>query len=290
MTGALAARLPGDRLHLQHGPIDLVISADRNSREAAFAAAAHRFRTVLEELVSELPHLRRAVPSHAPKGSIARRMHRAVTPHAAAVVTPMAAVAGAVADEILAAMRVVPGLTRAIVNNGGDIAFHLAPGERATAQIAGIDLADLGQVHLEAADPIRGLATSGQGGRSLSLGIADSVTALAGTAAEADVAATLIANAVDSPGHPRIRRAPACHLDPDSDLGERLVVTAVGALSAADVAEALTRGLAVASGMRKAGLIAGAALALQGQSRTTLPDLASRHSAIAQDQTTGGGP
>jgi uncharacterized protein len=67
--------------------------------------------------------------------------------------------------------------------------------------------------------PVRGIATSGRHGRSLSLGIADSVTVLAATAAAADAAATLIANAVDLPGHAAVRRAPACSLDPDSDLG-----------------------------------------------------------------------
>lgn len=290
MTGPVAARLPGHRLHLQHGPIDLVIRADGPGREASYAAAASRFQTILQELVDELPHLRRPVPSPEPKGATARRMHRVVSRHAASFVTPMAAVAGAVADEILAAMTAVPGLVRAFVNNGGDIAFYLAPGEAATARIAGLDLADLGDVHLDAADPVRGLATSGHGGRSLSLGIADSVTVLARTAAEADVAATLIANAVDLPGHPRIRRTEARHLDPDSDLGARLVVTAVGALSPADVSEALGPGLETACAMREAGLIAGAALALQGQTRVTMPDRGNAITEIAEDRNTGGGP
>ena len=49
---------------------------------------------------------------------------------------------------------------------------------------------------------MRGIATSGWRGRSFSLGIADAVTVLAATAAEADAAATMIANAVDLPGHP----------------------------------------------------------------------------------------
>ena len=51
---------------------------------------------------------------------------------------------------------------------------------------------------------MRGIATSGWRGRSFSLGIADAVTVLAATAAEADAAATVIANAVDLPGHPAI--------------------------------------------------------------------------------------
>ena len=90
--------------------------------------------------------------------------------------------------------------------------------------------ADAGRVAIEAADQVRGIATSGRHGRSLSFGIANSVTVLAKSAAMADTAATLIANAVDLPGHPAVERRPASSLRDDSDLGERLVVTGVGDL------------------------------------------------------------
>ena len=77
-------------------------------------------------------------------------------------------------------------------------------------------------------DPVRGIATSGWRGRSFSLGIADAVTVLAATAAKADAAATIIANAVDLPNHAAITRVPAREIAPDNDLGERLVTRAVG--------------------------------------------------------------
>ena len=73
-----------------------------------------------------------------------------------------------------------------------------------------------------------GVATSGRHGRSFSLGIADAVTVLARTASQADAAATIIANAVDLPGHPAVRRMPANELQPDSDLGARPVTRDVG--------------------------------------------------------------
>ena len=127
--GAVARLLPdGERLHLQHGPIDLIIGAD-GARDMAFAAARVRFETILGELVAELPLLRRAV-GDVPAGVVARRMVAAVRPHAAVFVTPMAAVAGAVAEEVLAAMVAAAPLTRAYVNNGGDIAFYLSAGAR----------------------------------------------------------------------------------------------------------------------------------------------------------------
>lgn len=266
MAGPVAALLEGGaRLHLQHGPIDLIIGAD-GDRDRAFRAAANRFETVLSELVEELPLLRSTAPIPA-RGQVARMMQRAVAPHRG-FVTPMAAVAGAVAQTVLAAMVEAADLSQAYINNGGDIALHLVGDAHFTIALAGLDGHSLGQVRIDAKDPIRGVATSGRGGRSLSLGIADSVTVLAPTAAMADVAATLIGNAVDLPGHPDIARAPACDLQPDSDLGQRLAVTAVSQLTDAEARTALNRGAAVTTDMRQKGLVSGAALFLHGQSVT----------------------
>lgn len=273
MTGAVAALLDGgNRLHLQHGPIDLIIGADARVPEArnrAFAAAAARFDGLLEELVAELPVLRAQVTPGLPalQGPVARRMQAAVRPHADVFITCMAAVAGAVADEILAAMTAAVPLSRAFVNNGGDIAIHLGEGTRFTSAMAGLDGRDLGRIAVSAGDGIGGIASSGAGGRSFSLGIADSVTVLARSAAEADAAATLIANAVDLPTHPGIRRQPARDLQPDSDLGARLVVTGVPDLTAAEVAQALDAGVARAAELLARGRIAAAALFLQGGQR-----------------------
>jgi ApbE superfamily uncharacterized protein (UPF0280 family) len=161
------------------------------------------------------------------------------------------------------------------VNNGGDIALHLAGAARFDIGLAGLDGAGLGQVAITANSPVRGVATSGAGGRSLSPGIADSVTVLATDAAAADVAATLIAGSVDLPGHPAIRRTPACDVQDDSDLGHRPVVRAVGALTPDEVARALDRGVAVARGMRQRKLVIGAALMLRGQAQV-VGDIAPR--------------
>ncbi len=264
MSGAQAAMLPDGRLHLQHGPIDLILGADGPGRTAALARAARRFETVLDELVAELPRLRRP-DGPAPRGPVARRMAAAVAPFDV-FVTPMAAVAGAVADEILAVLHDGPGLTRAYVNNGGDVALWLKPGETMRAAIAG---PAGGRVTLRAADGIGGVATSGWRGRSHSLGIADSVTALAESAAQADAAATLIANAVDLPGHPAITRLPACALSPDSDLGERLVTRDVGQLTEAEIADALARGADFAEAAHSRGLVRAALLALGPMQRIT---------------------
>lgn len=265
---ALAARLADGRLHLQHGPIDLVIEAFGAAEEVecAYGQAVDRFGDILPTLVRELPALRRPVGDACPvvQGPVARRMAVAVWPHRAMFITPMAAVAGAVADEMLQALVAGRTLDKAYVNDGGDIAVHLAPGHELRAGIfaAALD----GVARLTHDRPVRGIATSGRGGRSFSLGIADSATVLATTAAAADAAATLVANAVDL-DHPAIERRPARDLDPDSDLGDLPVTVAVGPLSDDAIAEALDRGAAEARRLRLRGLIEGAALSLRGQWR-----------------------
>jgi uncharacterized protein len=262
----------GRRLHLQDGPIDLIVEAwgTETNIHAAYDAAACRFTGLLDELCDELPMLRQAAdPAQCPlQGAVARRMYEAVAPFAAdCFITPMAAVAGAVAEEILGAMVAAARLARAYVNNGGDIALHLADGEQFN-----LGLMDRPDRHglmrtaiIRSGDPTRGTATSGRHGRSFSLGIADAATVLARTAAQADAAATIIANAVDLPDHPGIIRIPAQDLQPDSDLGARLVTRDVGGLSRGEIVDALDAGVASARKLLARGLIDGAALRLCGE-------------------------
>ena len=282
--GAVAGLLDDGRLHLQHGPIDLIIEAFGTDHEVkrSYQRAWSRFETVLTELVAELPALRSPLPrDNEPglEGPVARAMGAAVRPFSNVFITPMAAVAGAVADEILAAMTSGKRLRKAYVNNGGDIAIHLG-----TDQVFDIGLVGsaaeperVGTVRLHREMTVGGCATSGRGGRSQSRGIADAATVLAATAAQADAAATLLANAVDLPGHPGILREPARASHPDSDLGDFLVTLEVGQLSAAEIEAALDRGASLADHMFRRGLISAAVLCLRGEVRvcqeSLLPDL-----------------
>jgi ApbE superfamily uncharacterized protein (UPF0280 family) len=265
----------GRRLHLQDGPIDLIVEAEGSAIDirAAYQAAAQRFTGLLDELCEELTELRAAAHPRqcALQGVVARRMHQAVAPFAADhFITPMAAVAGSVAEEILGAMLGAARLQRAYVNNGGDIALHLADGKQFSIGL--MDRPDqhgvLRTLDIDADDSARGIATSGRHGRSFSLGIADAVTVLARTAAQADAAATIIANAVDLPGHPAIVRCPANMLQPDSDLGARLVTRDVGELSDHEIEDALEAGASCACSLLLSGLIEGATLRLMGRTAT----------------------
>jgi ApbE superfamily uncharacterized protein (UPF0280 family) len=332
------AILPDGRRHFHDGPIDLIIEASGEAMAVAVAydAAAERFATILDELCLELPRLR-ATAGAPPEGVVARRMTDAVALFAGErFLTPMAAVAGAVAEEVLGAMVEAAPLDRAYVNNGGDIALHLSSktgcdrpsavpvGEGKGGGRFGLDVALreaplsrlpptpalphkgggsarrrrlstigvhdhgasftigliarpdqpalFGKARITARDAARGVATSGWRGRSFSRGVADAVTVIARTASLADAAATLIANAVDVPDHPAITRAPARSRDPQSDLGDRLVTLDVGPLSIDEIRTALDRGVAEARHWLGRGLIAAAALSLDGRIRLVAAD------------------
>jgi len=269
MSRMEARMLPdGRRLHLHDGPIDLIIAAE-GEREEAFAAAQSRFATVLDELAAELPLLRQPVGLE-PRGPTACRMWRAARRLAdLGFITPMAAVAGSVAEEVLDAMTAAATLSRAFVNNGGDIALHLAPGT--SYDVGLVNRPDRPSLFASAriadAHCVRGIATSGWRGRSFSLGIADAVTVLAERASIADAAATVIANAVDLPGHPAVMRVPAQAIQPENDLGERPVTRAVGALAPNEIVAALDAGVALAQRLVGEGRITAAALHLAGETR-----------------------
>ena len=274
MTGAaVAAFLSDGRLHLQHGPIDLIIEANGDAKDISIAydAMAKRFETVLDELVPELATLRKEVSSaDNAKSSIARRMIVAALKFNDEFVTPMAAVAGSVADEIVEIGWNVISLSKLYINNGGDIAFRISPGHELTVGVAKsvTSSALLGRLHFSANSNVRGVATSGFGGRSRTFGIADAVTVVSSCAADADVAATLIANHVSLGSHPQVSAVAANLIDESSDLGGRLVTTAVGVLTNYEIKSALDKGEHRANELFAKQLISGAFLALRGSVRS----------------------
>ncbi len=265
------------RLHLQEGPINLILDVDafKDIRENLFFSAEKRLSTVLRELVLELDLLKLPWKIHSPvpKGGIAKRMFYAVS-DLDVFVTPMAAVAGAVADEILDVMRktvensdyYLDNVKRMYVNNGGDLSFWLKNGSSfSVGVIDNIEAPELNtKVSLHHESPVRGIATSGWRGRSQSLGIADAVTVLAKSAVEADVAATLIANDVNIE-YPGIEKRPASELKDDSDLGSMPVTIGVPELPDFMISEALNKGVKTARKFINMGIIETAYLSLQKQ-------------------------
>ena len=278
---AQRAQLLDGRWHFQHGPMDIIIGAtgDTFLLDEIHEQAWQRFKGILQELVQELSLLRCPVHGACPVyGPIARRMWLACKPHQGSVITPMAAVAGSVAQELLQIYQ-IPGVKRAWINNGGDMAIYLTTNESVRVGLyANLEKLNAEQLqngievdgHFEICSDsdVRGVATSGWRGRSFSLGIADSVTVLAPTAAQADAAATVIANAVNLDDQ-RIIRRPAHEIKDDSDLGARLVTVNVPPLTPRMVQQALAAGLACALTLRAQGLICSAVLVCQNQYMAT---------------------
>ena len=162
---------------------------------------------------------------------LAQRMVTSVKTIGDGDLTPMAAVAGTIADAA-ADWLFEQGLTKVIVDNGGDIAIRLARGERATVGVRP-NVGSRFISHVISLDSNRsawGVTTSGMGGRSFTRGIASAVTVLADNASVADAAATAVANScfVEDKG---VLQLAAEKIDPNSDLTGTLITTEVGPLS-----------------------------------------------------------
>jgi ApbE superfamily uncharacterized protein (UPF0280 family) len=178
--------------------------------------------------------------------------------------TPMAAVAGTLADGV-ADWLVERGMTRVIVDNGGDLAIRLAPGETVSVGVR-TDIHRPEVTHILELDDRSsswGVTTSGLGGRSFTRGIASAVTAVAHRANYADAAATAIANACWVPD-PAIRQVPARLLDPDSDIPQLPVTVGVGALSPGAFARAVARAVDKSDALTHCGVVLGSLVAAGG--------------------------
>lgn len=217
--------------------------------------------TYKETVTRNIPEVR-TDPAHP---GVVNRMIESVRSMDDSTMTPLAAVAGTVADEVADYILELAPVSKVMVNNGGDIAVRLQEGIEARIGVQE-DLSRSEITHLltlQGSHQIGGIATSGMGGRSFTRGIASAVTVAASNASTADAAATLIANAVDV-SSPNIKRVMSEEIYPDTDIPGRLVTASVGALSGEEVRRALTEGMESAERLRKRGLIKGALLALKG--------------------------
>ncbi len=229
-----------NRLFLQHGPTNIVIEALGIDKNLAYLNAKNYFETLLEELVLDLTLLKKEVVLNRKfNNKISQSMQDATERFIPSFITPMAAVAGSIADNILKVLIDDTHLEKAYVNNGGDISFYLNENQTMKGSLAAVPNMITEIKHKNSS---RGIATSGWRGKSFSRGIADSVTVLANNAAIADAAATMIGNAVDIYNHPNIKKKPANNIYEDSDLNNLLVTVEVGKLTKIEIKKALKNG------------------------------------------------
>ena len=249
-----------NRLFLNHGPIDIVLEAFGKDKPLAYEKAKDYFSTLLNDLVLDMDLLKKEVVPHRNfNNKISQSMQNATEKFYPEFITPMAAVAGSVADNILNVLVKDTKLEKAYVNNGGDVSFYLTENQTVKSSLASIPniIAEI-----DYKDKSRGIATSGWRGRSFSLGIADSVTVLADNAAMADAAATMIANSLNIKNHPLIIKKPAEEIYEDSDLKNLMVTVEVGDLKQSEIEDALRNGNEVGKKYLENGLINSALIEL----------------------------
>jgi len=261
-------------MFLEIGPVSVVIQGEKDGRRYEFEKEplARKINDILKEIADFLPILRQKAykiknTKHVPE--VPRRMIEAVRAVDEVSLTPMAAVAGAVADSVKKFLK-DEGPDLISVNNGGDISIFNGTGRRFNIQIGDISTGRslpciLSVERLED----YGIATSGFGGRSLTLGVADVVTVIAETGAMADAAATHICNCTSIVSDNVVRRK-ASEVDPLTDIPDDYVTTIIGQLNEDAITIALENGLTIAYNMIKYRNIYDAVIVLQGHTVTTI--------------------
>lgn len=252
-----------ERFFLNYGPMQILLQAEfshANGEKTLLFAAEYakeqlRMLTTYKQ-IAFLPQNAERDMQQIP--DVLKKMLAAVELAGDVSLTPMAAVAGAMADQIADFLQ-AEGATRILVNNGGDIAIRLQAGEKVRIGLqtkGAIDFLPVFEVAVD--ENIGGIATSGLGGRSLSKGIANAAMVTAASAALADACATSFANAVYEP-HKHIRLVRAEELDPLTDIRGHFVVKEAGVLPLKVIQTALENGGRVAEKMLKKGVISKAA-------------------------------
>jgi uncharacterized protein len=256
----------------ENGPMRLIIQAwDKNIPNLKMAVQAAQFSFACLAQVAQCQLILRRQHSHLPEGldSIPKAMVESVLATGEKDLTPMAAVAGSIADAV-ADWLFIRGMSRVIVNNGGDIAIRLADNETARVGIRPMVKSSFisHTVELSSSYHSWGVNTSGLGGRSLTRGIASAVTAFAETSSLADAAATAIANACFVKDD-AIVQTMAQKIDPHTDIKDIFVTAEVGKLKKSCILQAMSRSLNKAEHYVAMGIIQGALIALEDKLWTT---------------------
>ncbi|MDH5695594.1 MAG: UPF0280 family protein [Dehalococcoidia bacterium] len=247
------------------GPLHATIMVSRRERplsEVAIEGGRYALK-ILEQLAAFLPVIRRKSVTLRPESDypeVVREMILATQAVEASDFTPLAAVAGTTAD-MVADYLLKTDATRIVVDNGGDISIRLREGEEIKVGLC----LDLSRREIDYALPVEddcGICTSGIGGRSFTLGVANAVIVLAGRASVADAAASYLGNktTLDSPN---VERDWAERIYPDTDIPGKRVTVSVGTLSEAEIQQALGSGQKEALRLINSGTIRGAVICVK---------------------------
>lgn len=266
-------------LEVQHGPLSLRIRArsDGSTDTVAAEEAAKAALGALEELAPQ--RLMLATPAWRLRPSpgwsrVLRLMVDAAVQTGDHTLTPMAAVAGSIAQVALEAGARV-GVGTMIVENGGDIALMVAPGDSVRIGVAeSIERRrPTHVVTIDSSSGIGGICTSGLGGRSFTQGVAEAAVAVSRTAALADACATVLGNATNVT-HPAVEQRRARDLDPTTDIPDLLVTTRVGSLPHDVVSRSLEQAASAGRLLLAGGALQGAIVRVCGRAVLLPPEIA----------------
>jgi len=251
----------GKRLHLQNGPLNLILQAFGPPSEVgrAYDAAIERARALVFELAEDVPRLQGGLT---PNTAVGRRASAACAEVTGAL-GPVTAVTGAVADEVLAALVQGGPLDRAFVNNRGCLAFHLAEGQSITP--LAMDWAEFPRQ--EAKLPIRSevrtraLVCAGWRFDGMAFGYVDRIYTAAPSSAVAEAAlGSICARMVPATG---AQSVPATIIMPESVLGDLAVYPSRQDISGDEAAVLIAQGGEMADALFAAGTVTFAVMELK---------------------------
>ncbi|HPP07105.1 MAG TPA: hypothetical protein PLW88_07010 [Syntrophorhabdaceae bacterium] len=264
-------------MYIEIGPASIVVKTEKghiNVEPDRTKLEAH-IKEILQLIGGCLPVLKQKayrIKRFQKLPSIAKNMIEAVKEVDEKTLTPMAAVAGAVSDEIKRYLK-DDGFDFISVNNGGDISIFNEDLEKSIKISIGHINKNTHTPYLLNIKGIKdyGIATSGLGGRSLTLGLAEIGTVIANTSAIADAAATFICNKtnVDSK---HVLREKAYIIDPTTDIPEEYVTLNIDKLNQEEANNALQNGLNIASILKEQKKIIDALIYLKGNMVTTITE------------------
>jgi hypothetical protein len=261
-------------MFLEIGPASLVIRGEKDGKAHAFdrPRLVEKVNSILDEIREYLTVLKQKaykIKNTKNIPGVPKKMINAVKVVDETTLTPMAAVAGSVADAMKEYLK-NEGIDLVSVNNGGDISIFNKYGRKLVINIGDIPTGEALPYMLNI-DHLTdyGIATSGFGGRSFTLGLADSVTVIAETGALADAAATYICNCTNIDSDQVIRQK-ASEIDPLTDIPDELVTLRINQLNERDIFKSLENGLIMANNIKENKYIYDTVITLQGHMVTTI--------------------
>lgn len=181
--------------------------------------------------------------------------------------TPMAAVAGTMSDIARQEIFENTDVDYVVVNNGGDISFYKSK-ESDLFKVGVIsDISNKKISHaleIKTDSNVRGIATSGFGGRSLTRGVSSAVTIIAENSRLADAAATEIANNTYIDSY-NVEVCLAEEIDYDTDIKGLTVVKNIGVLSEEEIDKSISLGINKAIELYERKIIKGAFIFVQNK-------------------------